>query len=63
MFNYPEFLRTAFNSPGGLKISMTEEICANCGAPCVEVKVCSACKCTPYCGRECQRGHWQQVGA
>ncbi|EJK54675.1 hypothetical protein THAOC_25677, partial [Thalassiosira oceanica] len=40
---------------------MTAEICANCGAPCEEVRVCSACKSTPYCGRECQRRHWPKI--
>eukprot|EP01084_Bolivina_argentea_P261908 442776_1 len=32
-------------------------LCANCSRA-DSVKICSACKCTYYCGTECQRKHW-----
>ena len=44
------------------RFRMATEVCANCGAQCDDVMVCSACKCTPYCGKECQRRHWPKVG-
>jgi hypothetical protein len=37
--------------------SLTNKLCANCSQP--ASRVCSKCRCTIYCGEDCQRKHWR----